>query len=277
MNSIEVKNLSYRYNQNSEDVLKDISFAVNSGEWIAIVGHNGSGKSTLARNLNGLLAPTQGEVYIDGEQLNETTVWDIRRKIGIVFQNPDNQFVGATVADDVAFGLENRRIPYEEMHQRVDAALEAVHMVSYAQKEPARLSGGQKQRIALAGVIAVQPKIIILDEATSMLDPKGREDILHIVQGLQQQTHSTVLSITHDLEEATLADRILVMDSGHLIASGTPREIFSQHELLQEAGLTLPFAMDLALKLKQAGLATDGTFLSSKELIKQLWTLRSKM
>lgn len=277
MNSIEVKNLTYRYNENSEDVLKDISFTVKSGEWIAIVGHNGSGKSTLARNLNGLLAPTKGSIYIDDTELSEATVWDIRRKIGIVFQNPDNQFVGATVADDVAFGLENRQVPYDEMHERVEAALASVHMTDYAKKEPARLSGGQKQRIALAGVIAVRPEIIILDEATSMLDPKGRQDILHIVQGLQQRTNNTVLSITHDLEEATLADRILVMDSGHLIATGTPREIFSQHELLRSAGLTLPFAMDLALKLKQAGLSTEGTFLSSKELIEQLWTLHSKM
>ncbi|MFD1673064.1 energy-coupling factor ABC transporter ATP-binding protein [Agrilactobacillus yilanensis] len=277
MNSIEVKDLNYRYTKDGEDVLQNINFTVAAGEWIAIVGHNGSGKSTLTRNLNGLLAPTKGEVIIDGQLLSEATVWDIRRKIGIVFQNPDNQFVGATVEDDVAFGLENRQIPFETMHERVAAALAAVNMTNYAQKEPARLSGGQKQRVALAGVIAINPEIIILDEATSMLDPQGRQDIIHIVQDLQKQTKNTVLSITHDLEEAALADRILVMEGGHLIASGTPREIFSQHELLQEAGLTLPFAMDLAVKLNQAGIKLPGTFLSSKELIQQLWTLRSKM
>ncbi|KRM32597.1 cobalt transporter atp-binding subunit [Agrilactobacillus composti DSM 18527 = JCM 14202] len=277
MKSIEVKHLSYRYSADTELVLQDVSFNVAAGQWIAIVGHNGSGKSTLTKNLNGLLAPTSGEVVINGTTLTEDSVWDIRKQIGIVFQNPDNQFVGATVEDDVAFGLENRQIPHDEMHRRVKKALSDVGMADFATREPAHLSGGQKQRVALAGIIAMQPAIIILDEATSMLDPKGRSDVLGIVQALQTRLHVTVLSVTHDLEEAALADQILVLDGGRLQATGTPKEIFSQVDLIQRAGLTLPFVPQLTEDLKTSGITLPETYLSEEELISALWQLHSKM
>lgn len=183
---IDVKHLDYRYPQQATDqlTLHDISFTVMPGEWVAIVGHNGSGKSTLAKNLNGLLAPAAGTITVDGQVLSEETVWDIRRKIGMVFQNPDNQFVGATVADDVAFSLENQGVPRPEMLTRVQAALEQVNMQDFATREPARLSGGQKQRVALAGMIAARPQILILDEATSMLDPRGRQEVLTTIRDM---------------------------------------------------------------------------------------------
>ncbi|MCD2255352.1 energy-coupling factor ABC transporter ATP-binding protein [Lactobacillus sp. CC-MHH1034] len=278
MNSLEVQNLYFKYSSEATDyILKDINFQIEAGEWVAIVGHNGSGKSTLTKNLNGILAPTKGRVIVQGVTLAEATVWDIRRKIGIVFQNPDNQFVGATVADDVAFGLENRAMPYAEMHQRVHDALAAVDMLAYERQEPAHLSGGQKQRVALAGIIAMAPDIIILDEATSMLDPDGRKQVIATVQQLQARRHNTILSVTHDLEEAALADRVLVLNNGELIASGTPSKVFSQPKLLKKIGLDAPFTQRIKQALIHQGLKLPDGYLNSSELIEALWTLNSKM
>ena len=204
-NIIEVKNLSYRYDHKSEDyILKDVSFHVKQGEWLSIVGHNGSGKSTTVRLIDGLLEAESGDIIISGDKLTADNVWEKRRQIGMVFQNPDNQFVGATVEDDVAFGLENQGMDYPMMVKRVHEALELVGMQNFKEREPARLSGGQKQRVAIAGVVALQPDIIILDEATSMLDPEGRLELIRTVKEIKDKNHLTVISITHDLDEISL-------------------------------------------------------------------------
>ncbi|KIO95232.1 ATPase component of general energizing module of ECF transporter [Levilactobacillus brevis] len=240
-NIISVDHLTYQYDENQAPALTDVSFTVHAGEWLAIVGHNGSGKSTLAKSLDGLLPFTQGSVTVGGITLTPETVWQVREQIGMIFQNPDNQFVGATVEDDVAFGLENRQISRDEMVPRVQAALAQVGMTSFAQREPSSLSGGQKQRVALAGIVAIAPKILILDEATSMLDPQGRIEMLAIVRQLRQQQNLTVISITHDIDEAASADRVLVIDDGRLVDEAVPSQIFERGTQLIEMGLDLPF------------------------------------
>jgi len=239
---IELKNVSFRYDKTVEEYQIDtVSFHVKQGEWLSIVGHNGSGKSTVVRLIDGLLEAESGEIYVDGKQLTRETIWEIRSKIGIVFQNPDNQFVGATVEDDVAFGLENQGIPREEMLQRVEKAIEQVGMLEFKDREPSRLSGGQKQRVAIAGIIALRPTIIILDEATSMLDPEGREDLMAVMRELQKKFQLTIISITHDLTEIALSDRTLVFQKGKLESSMTPRELFSRNDL-NDIGLDKPFS-----------------------------------
>lgn len=216
-NSIDVKHLKFKYTDHQEHyTLDDLSFHVKQGEWLSIIGHNGSGKSTTVRLIDGLLAAESGQIFVEGELLTEENVWNIRHKIGMVFQNPDNQFVGATVEDDVAFGLENKGIPLEEMQARVKEALELVGMSAFADREPAHLSGGQKQRVAIAGAIAMRPNIIILDEATSMLDPEGRLELIQTIKEIRDQYNMTVVSITHDLDEVVLSDRVLVMKKGKL-------------------------------------------------------------
>lgn len=225
---IEINQIEFSYQEDATPALKDVSFSINKGEWIAIVGHNGSGKSTLAKAINGLHLPQKGTVTVGGMELSEESVWDIRRMVGMVFQNPDNQFVGATVEDDVAFGLENQGIERSEMQSRVQDALEKVKMQNFATREPARLSGGQKQRVAIAGVVALRPDIIILDEATSMLDPEGRDDVIATIRKIKEESDLTVISITHDIDEAASANRILVMREGKLYQEGTPEEIFLQ-------------------------------------------------
>jgi len=274
---IDVEHLNYRYPQQAADelTLRDISFTVAPGEWVAIVGHNGSGKSTLAKNLNGLLAPASGKITVDGQVLSEDTVWDIRTKIGMVFQNPDNQFVGATVADDVAFSLENQGIPRDEMLERVASALKQVDMENFATREPARLSGGQKQRVALAGMIAAQPQILILDEATSMLDPRGRQEVLATIRQMKAASALTVLSITHDIDEAASANRVLVINDGELKEEGTPAEIFQHGEELIKMGLDMPYAERLKAALKRQGMQVPATYLTEKGMADWLWQLRS--
>jgi energy-coupling factor transport system ATP-binding protein len=253
MTILEVKDLYFRYANQEEDTLKNISIEINQGEWTAIVGHNGSGKSTLARILNGLQLPTEGSVSVQGIKLTEESIWDIRRQVGMVFQNPDNQFVGSTVEDDVAFGLENIGVPREEMLTRVAEGIKKVGMESFLTQEPHQLSGGQKQRVAIAGLIALRPSIIILDEATSMLDPIGRKEVIDTIEELRSEMGVTVISITHDLEEAARADRIIVLNGGEIFAEGTPDEIFLLGDKLVEIGLDLPFPIILANKLKQLG------------------------
>lgn len=275
--AIEISHLNYQYPDTPRPALRDVSLSVASGEWVAIIGHNGSGKSTLAKNINGLLAPGSGTVTVGGELLTEESVWDIRAKVGIVFQNPDNQFVGATVADDVAFGLENRGMPRPEMIKRVDSALAAVNMTEFATREPARLSGGQKQRVAIAGIVAQTPDIIILDEATSMLDPAGRQEILSLIRELRAARPLTVVSITHDIDEAALADRIVLLNDGEIVESGTPAEIFRHGEELIDLGLDVPYAGRLKAALAQRGVAVPAAYLDAEGLVDYLWTLHSTM
>ncbi len=272
---LSLNNVTFSYtpeNPNIRNAVENVSFAVEEGEWIAIVGHNGSGKSTIAKLMNGLLFPQQGDVRILREPLNEENLWESRSLMGMVFQNPDNQFVGATVQDDVAFALENNGIPFEEMVKRVHAALEQVKMSQFLDHEPHHLSGGQKQRVAIAGALALKPKLLILDEATSMLDPQGRAEVLQTVQTLRAETGLTVLSITHDLEEAMLADRVLFMNDGKKFAEGTPAEIFALGDKLVEFGLDLPFALKLSKLLQKEGVPLMGQHMTEEELVNDLWT-----
>ena len=265
-----IKNVSFRYDKTVEEYQIDtVSFHVKQGEWLSIVGHNGSGKSTVVRLIDGLLEAESGEIYVDGKQLTRETIWEIRSKIGIVFQNPDNQFVGATVEDDVAFGLENQGIPREEMLQRVEKAIEQVGMLEFKDREPSRLSGGQKQRVAIAGIIALRPTIIILDEATSMLDPEGREDLMAVMRELQKKFQLTIISITHDLTEIALSDRTLVFQKGKLESSMTPRELFSRNDL-NEIGLDKPFSKQVQESLS-SHFPLKQDYLTESELLDQLW------
>ena len=276
-NIIEVRNLKYKYDSESENyTLNDVSFQVKKGEWLSIVGHNGSGKSTTVRLIDGLLEAESGDIIISGDKLTAENVWEKRRQIGMVFQNPDNQFVGATVEDDVAFGLENQGLDYNLMVERVQQALELVGMQDFKEREPARLSGGQKQRVAVAGVVALRPDIIILDEATSMLDPEGRLDLIQTVKKIKDGNQLTVISITHDLDEIALSDRVLVMKEGQVESTATPRELFSREDL-EELGLDQPFVNQVKAALRQSGLPLPDSYLTEKELQDQLWVLLSKM
>ena len=270
---IDVKNLSFRYKESQEyyDV-KDITFHVKRGEWLSIVGHNGSGKSTTVRLIDGLLEAESGEIVIDGQRLTEENIWNIRRQIGMVFQNPDNQFVGATVEDDVAFGLENQGLSRQEMQKRVEEALDLVGMLDFKKREPARLSGGQKQRVAIAGVVALRPAILILDEATSMLDPEGRRELIDTVKGIRKDYDMTVISITHDLEEVAMSDRVLVMKKGSIESTSSPRELFSRNDL-DQIGLDDPFANQLKHSLSQNGYDLPENYLTESELEDKLWEL----
>ena len=270
---IELNKVSFKYQSDDQaNALEDVSLTINPGDWIAIIGHNGSGKSTLAKTINGLILPSTGEVKVAGMKMNAENVWDIRKKIGMVFQNPDNQFVGATVEDDVAFGLENQGVPREEMLERVADALARVRMSEHKSKEPARLSGGQKQRVAIAGVVALSPDVIILDEATSMLDPKGRMAVISTIQALKAEKNLTVISITHDIDEAANANRVLVMKQGKLVQDGTPEEIFSAGEELVSMGLDLPFPEKLKLELRKQGLDVPSGYLDEEGMVEWLWT-----
>ena len=272
---ISFHNVSFSYTPDDAAVrnaVDNVSFTVQEGEWIAIVGHNGSGKSTMAKLMSGLLFPGQGEIRILLEQLTEQNLWEIRSQLGIVFQNPDNQFVGATVQDDVAFSLENNGVPYEDMVKRVHDALAQVKMTDYVNHEPHHLSGGQKQRVAIASALAMEPKILILDEATSMLDPQGREEVLATVQQLRAKMGITVLSITHDLEEAMLADRMILMNQGQVYKAGKPEEVFALGDELVALGLDLPFAMKMSKLLKEEGVQLMGQHIKEEELVNDIWT-----
>ena len=270
---IDVKNLSFRYKESQEyyDV-KDITFHVKRGEWLSIVGHNGSGKSTTVRLIDGLLEAESGEIVIDDQRLTEENVWNIRRQIGMVFQNPDNQFVGATVEDDVAFGLENQGLSRQEMKKRVEEALDLVGMLDFKKREPARLSGGQKQRVAIAGVVALRPAILILDEATSMLDPEGRRELIETVKEIRKDYDMTVISITHDLEEVAMSDRVLVLKKGEIESTSSPRELFSRNDL-DQIGLDDPFSNQLKHSLSQNGYDLPENYLTESELEDKLWEL----
>lgn len=270
---VELKNITFKYQpEDSRPAIDHVSLEIYPGEWIAIIGHNGSGKSTLAKTINGLLLPNEGEVRVAGQILSEETVWGIRKAVGMVFQNPDNQFVGATVEDDVAFGMENQGVPREDMVTRVKDALEQVRMSDFATREPARLSGGQKQRVAIAGVVALRPDLIILDEATSMLDPEGRFEVIEAIKKIKEESQLTVISITHDIDEAANANRLFVMKQGQLVKEGTPEEIFLEGPKLIELGLDLPFPEKLKQVLKERGLSVPDSYLSEEGMVEWLWT-----
>lgn len=271
-NIIEVNHLSFAYSDDDDKkTLSDVSFHVKQGEWLSIIGHNGSGKSTTVRLIDGLLEASSGTITICGQALTVDNVLALRQKIGMVFQNPDNQFVGATVEDDVAFGLENKGVPLDEMTVRVTESLKRVGMQEFSKREPARLSGGQKQRVAIAGAIALRPDIIILDEATSMLDPEGRLELIRIIKDVREEFGLTVISITHDLDEVALSDRVLVMKQGTVVSDVTPRELFAKGDELLQLGLDCPFTMHVLKALEDKGISLPTTYLTEKELEDYIW------
>lgn len=277
-NIITVNNLFFKYDSNQTHYqLENVSFHVKQGEWLSIIGHNGSGKSTTVRLIDGLLEAESGQIIIDGQELTEDNVWELRHKIGMVFQNPDNQFVGATVEDDVAFGLENKGIPLKDMKERVDQALDLVGMSEFKMREPARLSGGQKQRVAIAGAVAMRPQVIILDEATSMLDPEGRLELIRTIRAIRQKYNLTVISITHDLDEVALSDRVIVMKNGKVESTSSPKALFGRGNRLISLGLDVPFTSRLMAELAANGLDIGTEYLTEKELEEQLWELNLKM
>lgn len=274
---IEIQNVSYAYEDAAAKALNNVSLTINDGEFVAVVGHNGSGKSTLAKHLNALLLPTEGKVLVDGmDTADEADTLSIRQRVGMVFQNPDNQLVTTIVEEDVAFGPENIGVPGNEIRTRVDRALAAVGMEKYAHSAPNMLSGGQKQRIAIAGMLAMQPKVLVLDEATAMLDPKGRRDIIDLVTKLHRENGITVVMITQYMEEAIGADRVAVMSGGELILEGTPKEVFSQDELLHKHRLDVPVMQQLANRLNARGANLPKSILSVEEMAQAICQSLSK-
>ncbi len=283
MNAIELENVVFSYRKEGEEnrdifeqpAVNGVSFSVEEGEFVALVGHNGSGKSTIARLLNGLLQPQSGRVLVFGESTaEEKKLFEIRKNLGVVFQNPDNQMVATIVEDDIAFGPENVGLPREEIVKRVDFALRAVGMEEFRETAGQRLSGGQKQRIAIAGVLALMPKVMVLDESTAMLDPKGRKEVLEVIRRLNKEFHITVVHITHFMEEAAEADRIIVLNSGKLELDGTPREVFANYEKLREIGLDVPVAKTLEVLLAARGVEV-GDCIFHEELVEKLCRLKS--
>ena len=274
---IEIQNVSYAYEDAAAKALNNVSLTINDGEFVAVVGHNGSGKSTLAKHRNALLLPTEGKVLVDGmDTADEADTLSIRQRVGMVFQNPDNQLVTTIVEEDVAFGPENIGVPGNEIRTRVDRALAAVGMEKYAHSAPNMLSGGQKQRIAIAGMLAMQPKVLVLDEATAMLDPKGRRDIIDLVTKLHKENGITVVMITQYMEEAIGADRVAVMSGGELILEGTPKEVFSQDELLHKHRLDVPVMQQLANRLNARGANLPKSILSVEEMAQAICLSLSK-
>jgi len=272
---IEVKNVDFcydeLYDEPSEIVLKDFSLDIEKGSFVAILGHNGSGKSTLAKLFNGLNLPNSGSVIIDGiDTKEEERALEIRNKVGLVFQNPDNQIVSTIVEEDVAFGPENLGLSREEIRKRVDESLEAVGMSEYMRHEPHRLSGGQKQRVAIAGILAMQPECVVFDEPTAMLDPRGRKDVMNIITKLNKEMNKTVVLITHYMDEAAKADRVVVIDSGKIICDGKPEKVFNEVELLKSVGLDVPQPTELIYKLKKAGIAFDESILHTDECVEAI-------
>ncbi len=248
-----------------------VNFQVEKGDFVAVLGHNGSGKSTLAKHINALLVPSEGTLWVDGiDTKDEEQVWDVRQRAGMVFQNPDNQIIGTIVEEDVGFGPENMGVPTEEIWERVEESLKAVGMLKYRHHSPNKLSGGQKQRVAIAGVVAMHPECIVLDEPTAMLDPNGRKEVIRTVRALNQVEDITVILITHYMEEVIYADKVIVMDDGKIVMTGTPKEIFSQVEILKSYRLDVPQATQLSWELKKAGLDLPDGILTREELVEAL-------
>ncbi len=274
---IETNNLHFRYDNSTIEAVNNLNICVTAGEFVAILGANGTGKSTLARLINALLLPTSGEIRIAGLLSSEPdNIWQIRSHAGLVFQNPDNQIIATTVEDDVAFGPENLGIAPDEIRRRVDEALRLVNMTEYRDRSPHLLSGGQKQRVAIAGILAMRPQMIILDEATAMLDPSGRGEVMDTILRLNREEHITIVHITHFMEEAVRADRVIVMDGGEIRLDGTPREVFSDTELIKGLGLDVPQAAEVANKLISKGVNLPRGILDAKELSDALYALITK-
>lgn len=275
MGIVNIKNLIHDYRDEEENetvrAIDNVSLQIEAGQFIVILGHNGSGKSSLAKHINALLMPTEGTVWVDGiETTNNKRIWDIRQTAGMVFQNPDNQIVATMVEEDVAFGPENMAVPTDEIWRRVEKALGAVKMTAFRHKSPLKLSGGQKQRVAIAGIIAMEPKCIVLDEPTAMLDPVGRKEVIETLHQLNKEKKITIILITHHMNEAIDADRIFVMNKGKLVEQGTPKEIFSKVEEIKSYGLEVPQVTELGYMLKQSGLEIEDGILTVDELIKAL-------
>ncbi len=287
---IKCENLGFTYTESTEDelstgeeipALKNVNLGIKRGEYVAVLGHNGSGKSTLAKLLNMILTPTVGKIYIDGtditaEDFTEDDVFAIRRKIGMVFQNPDNQLVATVVEEDVAFGPENLGLPREEIRRRVNSSLERVGMLDYMRHAPHKLSGGQKQRVAIAGIIAMKPEVIIFDESTAMLDPLGRREVVEIMERLNREEGITVLNITHYMEEAARADRVIVVNDGEIALDGTPEKVFAKVKLLHSMGLEAPQGNELVLLLRAAGCKINGPSLTEDECVETLYNFICK-
>lgn len=275
MGILKIKNLIHDYVDVEDNTkfraINDVSIDVKEGQFIAILGHNGSGKSSLAKHINALLMPTEGTIWVDGiDTKDEERLWDVRQTAGMVFQNPDNQIVATMVEEDVAFGPENMQVPTAEIWKRVERALGSVNMTKYRHNSPLKLSGGQKQRVAIAGIIAMEPKCIVLDEPTAMLDPVGRKEVLDTLHTLNKEKNITIILITHHMNEAVNADKILVMDKGQLVMKGTPKEIFSKVKELKRLGLEVPQVTELAYMLKQSGLNIEDGILTVEELMMQI-------
>ena len=263
---VSFKNVSFKYDEDSV-VLKDFNLTINSGEMVAILGHNGSGKSTIAKIIMGLLEINSGELYINDKLLNQDTIEECRNHMSIIFQNPDNQFVGVTVKDDIAFGLENKNVSREEMIKRINEYLKLVSMEEFIDRSPEELSGGQKQRVAIAGALAMETELMIFDESTSMLDPKGTKEVNQMIKQIKNDQNKTIIVITHNLEEASYADRVIVLNAGEIVADGTPMEVFKQEEVLEESGLKTMDSVSLIHNLK------NKQFKNKKEIEEALWEL----
>lgn len=279
-NIILAENVEFSYPADPESgeetalILKDVSMTIKKGEFVAVLGHNGSGKSTIAKHMNAILIPNKGKVYSNGiDTADEARIFDIRQHIGMVFQNPDNQIVATIVEEDVAFALENMGIPQEEMRKRVDDALKSVNMYEYREHSPSQLSGGQKQRVAIAGIIAMRPDCIVMDEPTAMLDPNGRKEVMKTIRRLNKDYGITIVLITHYMDEAALADRIIVMDSGKIVMEGIPKDIFSQVEKMKSLGLDVPQVTELMYMLKNDGFSADTHIISEEECADALYKL----
>ena len=275
MGIIEVKNLSFAYDESAKTI-DEVSFSIEEGTYTTIIGHNGSGKSTIAKLIAGLLEKASGSIIIDGKELNVENLSKIRSDIGIVFQNPDNQFIGSTVRDDIAFGLENHCVPQEDMDRIIEENAALVGMTKYLNQEPTRLSGGQKQRVAIAGVLAMKPKILIFDEATSMLDPQGKDEIKRVITELHGESKLTILSITHDIDEVAKSDYVIAMDGGHVAMTGTPKEIFKDSDKLKKMKFDIPFSLKLSEELQACALHVS-SHITQEGLVEELCQLHSSM
>ncbi len=278
MNAIELKDVHYAYpgsEESGQEAVKGVTLSIEEGSFVALVGHNGSGKSTLARLLNGLFVPTNGDVVVYGVNTkDEKRIYDVRSRVGMVFQNPDNQMIATNVVDDIAFGPENLGVEREEIIRRVDQALEQVGMSEYRDGTPFKLSGGQKQRLAIAGVLAIKPRVMVLDEATAMLDPKGRDEVMAVTRKLNREEGMTVVHITHYMDEALGADRLIVMNDGLVVADGKPSEVFKQYGLLRQIKLGVPYVTNVAVALHAAGLDIDPHIVGEDELVEAICALK---
>ena len=272
MSKLEIKNLSFSYGDDRL-VIDDISFAVEMGSFVAVLGHNGSGKSTLAKLIVGLLEKKSGQIFLDGEEMDKKTIKKLQSKTALVFQNPDNQFIGVTVEDDIAFGLENRCFPSDKMQEEINLFADSVNMLDYLKKEPVNLSGGQKQRVALAGALILRPEILILDEATSMLDPKGKSTVRKVIDRIHQEYPDlSIISITHDVDEALLADQVFILSHGKLVANGAPQEILRDREMLLSLKLEQPFVYRFEKKLSEMGINSKAENID--DLAEDIWASR---